>query len=72
MQYNQPSFFNALHQVFLSNPLPNNRQSLKRIGNIYRKALNHFTINSDLKTQLVNQVRDDLLAILSLLEELAV
>lgn len=41
-----------------------------RIGKIYFQVLAHLAVNSDLKTQLITQIRDDILGVADLLEEL--
>jgi hypothetical protein len=52
--------------------LAENKEIVNRIGTIYCRVLSHFTVNSDIKTQVITEVRDNILAIADLLEESSV
>lgn len=72
IQYNQPSFFAALNQMFIkyTKPfLPENKEIVNRIGTIYCRVLSHLAVNSDIKIQVITEIRDNILAIAELFEE---
>lgn len=49
--------------------LPENKEIVNRIYTIYCRVLSHLVINSDIKIQVITEVRDNILAIADLLEE---
>jgi ubiquitin carboxyl-terminal hydrolase 34 len=67
LQLYQPSYFNCLHGLYKLIIDLNETAALEKVYSTYLKVIRHLCTNSDIKNQLINQVKDDFLTLCALL-----
>ena len=67
MQLYQPSFFICLNNLFEKCIDQNVKEDLEKIFDIYSKVIEHLCVNSDIKVQLINQIKDNYLKLCAIL-----
>lgn len=68
IQMYQNSFFLTLNSIFEKYiNQPDEKTVLERLFKIYLKVIQHLAINSDVKTQTINQIKDNFLKLCTVL-----